>query len=286
MGMIIRVAFNNRNWMGKCTNADRDPRLFKCRDGSCCVQGTKLTKMVIVYQRSVGNSHLCKEYRWRKHGKILIESRAEGLVFFVFPDVDNSLVLWGMSKIKEVKGNEIYFDEFKPLPPEKWVRGLSSKDLIGKHWGSGLYRYIGPDKEAKLKELIKESKLKWIKSKDETFEDSIETEITDKEGKKILRKHLVRERSSKLVSAFKKSLPSYKCWVCGFDFQETYGKIGEGFIEAHHTIPVSSLDDKEVSIKDFAAVCSNCHRMIHKRNPMLDWKKLKKIVEEQKVKRH
>jgi hypothetical protein len=285
MGMIIRVAFNNRDWKGKCTNVKDDKRFFKC-SMEVVRTGYKIGKNGNCVSKACWEQHLCKKYRWRNNHGNFKRARAKEPVFFVFPHVDNSLVLWGMSKIKEVKGNEIYFDEFEPLPPEIWVRGLSSKKLIGKHWGSGFFRYIGPDKEAKLKNLIKESKLKWIKSKDETFEDSIETEITDKEGKKILRKHLVRERSSKLVSAFKKSLPSYKCWVCGFDFQETYGKIGEGFIEAHHTIPVSSLDDKEVSIKDFAAVCSNCHRMIHKRNPMLDWKKLKKIVEEQKVKRH
>jgi hypothetical protein len=152
MGMIIRVAFNNRNWMGKCTNADRDPRLFKCRE-EVVATGYEIDKNGNCVSKVCWEQSLCKEYRW-KSGKNFDRNRAEGLVFFVFPDVDNSLVLWGMSKIKEVKGNEIYFDEFKPLPPEKWVRGLSSKDLIGKHWGSGLYRYIGPDKEAKLKELI------------------------------------------------------------------------------------------------------------------------------------
>ena len=31
----------------------------------------------------------------------------------------------------------------------------------------------------------------------------------------------------------------YKCHICGFDFEETYGKIGRHFIHVHHIIPVS-----------------------------------------------
>lgn len=273
MGMVIRVGFNNKNWAGKCTNADRDRRLFKCRE-EVVNTGYKIDNNGNCLA-GCWESSLCKKYFWGSAVGNFNKERAKGQVFFVFPDVDNSLVLWGMSKIKKVEDDEIYFDKFKPLPPEKWVRGLSSKDVVGKVWMQNTYRYIDADKEAKLKELIK--------AKDETFEDPIETEITDIEGKSLLRKHLVKERSSKLISAFKQLLSSYNCWVCGFDFQETYGEVGAGFIEAHHTKPISSLKEGErVSTKDIVAVCSNCHRMIHKTNPMLDWKELKKKI---KVKR-
>jgi hypothetical protein len=153
MGMIIRVAFNNRNWMGKCTNVKDDDRFFKCSK-KVVATGYRVDKNGNCVSEDCWEQHLCKKYRWRTDHGNFKRAQAKEPVFFVFPDVDNSLVLWGMSKIKEVKGNEIYFDEFKPLPQEKWVRGLSSKDLIGKPWGNGTYRYIGPDKEAKLKKLI------------------------------------------------------------------------------------------------------------------------------------
>lgn len=112
--------------------------------------------------------------------------------------------------------------------------------------------------------------------KRDNFFDPIETEITEEEGRLVLRQHLTKERSNKLISAFKRALASYNCQVCGFNFKETYGDIGRGFIEAHHTKPVSSLNEKErISTRDLIAVCSNCHRILHRKNPPLDWKKLK-----------
>lgn len=57
------------------------------------------------------------------------------------------------------------------------------------------------------------------------------------------------------------------CKVCGFDFHQVYGDIGHNFIEVHHLVPVSSI--KEESIIDYktdmTVLCSNCHRMVHKR---------------------
>jgi 5-methylcytosine-specific restriction protein A len=52
---------------------------------------------------------------------------------------------------------------------------------------------------------------------------------------------------------------------CGFDFEVTYGQIGEGFIEVHHLRPLSEADGPTVtSLDDLAIVCSNCHAMIHR----------------------
>jgi hypothetical protein len=85
--------------------------------------------------------------------------------------------------------------------PQKWVRGLSSVDLLGKFWGRNTYRYIDQEIEDKIEKLFV--------LKDDQFEDSIDVEIKDIEGTKILRKHLLKERVSKLVIAFKNSLKTY-----------------------------------------------------------------------------
>ena len=71
-----------------------------------------------------------------------------------------------------------------------------------------------------------------------------------------------------------------KCQVCGFDFEKAYGGYGRGFIEVHHIVPLSTMDE-EVLVdpeKDLVCVCSNCHRMIHrKRNAILTIEELKSI---------
>lgn len=59
-----------------------------------------------------------------------------------------------------------------------------------------------------------------------------------------------------------------KCQACCFDFAGQYGDIGAGFIEAHHLRPLSTLQEgvpfRYDVATDFAVLCSNCHRMIHR----------------------
>ena len=109
--------------------------------------------------------------------------------------------------------------------------------------------------------------------------DISEIDIEDEEGRKLLRTHIIRERSSFLVRKFKRSLVNFACCICDFDFRNAYGEIGEGFIEAHHTKPISELAPGEkVNVKDLIPVCSNCHRMLHRSSPPVSWRKLRERV--------
>jgi len=61
-----------------------------------------------------------------------------------------------------------------------------------------------------------------------------------------------------------------KCAVCGFSFEDTYGELGDGYIEIHHRKPIFTYEeDEELSLSEalqgVAPVCSNCHRMLHRR---------------------
>ena len=58
-----------------------------------------------------------------------------------------------------------------------------------------------------------------------------------------------------------------KCMACGFDFEATYGELGRDYIEVHHIKPLSSLEEEtEINPEtDLVCLCSNCHRMIHRR---------------------
>ena len=60
------------------------------------------------------------------------------------------------------------------------------------------------------------------------------------------------------------------CWVCGFDLRKFYGEIGDGFIDCHHNVPISEYrDEKNSRVEDMTLVCSNCHRMLHRRRPWM-----------------
>lgn len=80
------------------------------------------------------------------------------------------------------------------------------------------------------------------------------------------RLHKRIERNARLIKAVKK-VQGHECRVCGINFELHYGDIGKGFIEAHHLRPVASLSGTKVPmdpVRDFAVLCSNCHRMVHR----------------------
>lgn len=77
-----------------------------------------------------------------------------------------------------------------------------------------------------------------------------------------------------------------KCQICGFDFKKKYGYIGENYIEVHHKKPLFSLDEELIPDPetDLITICSNCHRMIHrKKNDIITPEKLKEIIHEQNI---
>ena len=103
------------------------------------------------------------------------------------------------------------------------------------------------------------------------------------EGKVKERLHYSRERNQQLIRQAKQAAlekGKLKCQCCNFDFEAIYGEHGKGFIEAHHTIPVSELHEAggETKIEDLALVCSNCHRMLHRRRPWLSMENLEQLI--------
>ena len=104
------------------------------------------------------------------------------------------------------------------------------------------------------------------------------------EGKLKERLHRQRERNSSLTKQAKETslreTGKLECQCCGFDFEKIYGELGRGFIEAHHTKPVSELHEEgeETKLEDIALVCSNFHKMLHRRRPWLGMNELKRLL--------
>jgi putative restriction endonuclease len=113
--------------------------------------------------------------------------------------------------------------------------------------------------------------------------DLTEDDINFLEGKLMLRSHIIRERNPKLITIakekFKRKNGKLFCEACGFDFQNFYGEIGEDYIEAHHIKPISQIKEEEqTSIEDLVMLCSNCHKMIHRKRPWLTKENLNKLI--------
>ncbi len=118
---------------------------------------------------------------------------------------------------------------------------------------------------------------------DERNMDITQDDSSFSEGRKLIRKHIVRERNHQVISKAKneylKKNGTLKCEICGFDFEETYGKIGKGFIEGHHIKPVSEMKQGEKThVEDIVLLCSNCHSMIHRKKPWLSKDELLSLI--------
>lgn len=109
-------------------------------------------------------------------------------------------------------------------------------------------------------------------------------ELTFPEGKEKYRLHKFKERNREVVRLAKERHlavdKKLSCQVCNFSFTDMYGDLGIGFIEAHHILPISEIAKETlIRIEDFALVCSNCHRMLHRRRPWLSTGSLKELVQ-------
>ncbi len=116
------------------------------------------------------------------------------------------------------------------------------------------------------------------------------SKLVIEEGASIPTLGQARKRSDRLkaiaISSFKRDNKGRVfCTVCDFDFARKYGSHGRGFIEVHHLDPIFEKDVRGEKVQLLKAltrvtlVCSNCHRMIHRRKGhMLGITALKKLV--------
>jgi hypothetical protein len=88
--------------------------------------------------------------------------------------------------------------------------------------------------------------------------------------REVLRRHLSRERRRDLVDAARRRAMEreslLRCEACSFVFFDRYGPHGATFIACHHKIPIALGGERRTTLDDLALVCSNCHRMLHRKN--------------------
>ncbi len=156
------------------------------------------------------------------------------------------------------------------------ITGISELEhLLQRMYPSSQYVYSNKDggkKTQGLEYYIEFLKLK-EKESDSSEEILKEGGILDCHGSKYERNKTARQ----------KCIDHYgcKCVICDFDFETTYGKIGKNFIEVHHVIPLSEIKEEYIvdPIEHLRPLCSNCHSMIHRTNPMMGVENLKELYQ-------
>jgi len=171
------------------------------------------------------------------------------------------------------------------VPPERFEDAPRFWDFRAadesRLWRSGLFRYVPDDEAATM----------WA-AMEEVCDTTHLTVLRDLEAMQLEEQYTEGQRTTRLVSHYERNpelrtaavrIHGTRCQVCGMSFAEVYGNIGEGFIEVHRRKPVSEYEG-EVQVDpatDMAAVCPNCHRMLHlARCGPLTVEELRAIVEE------
>jgi hypothetical protein len=230
-GLVIRTVFNNQGWAGRCINPLKDIKCFKCLNGGLYInKGNPIEEDENGYCKGEPEDYplfaddpywcweqlLCKKYFW---GNVKGKWRSvfKGMpVYFVYPELDLSLTLWGHSVIDGIdnepeKYAPIYFKPFKPLPQERWIKGLTGKEITGEEWRQLHFRYLDESHERYLASLAAgKGKLEHKKNdvhssgSYEVLNVELKPDIKEKlekiahiEGREV--KELIREAVAKLI---------------------------------------------------------------------------------------
>lgn len=131
----------------------------------------------------------------------------------------------------------------------------------------------------------------WADDKYKSYDGPVSCEIIDPsaesrfpEGVAAYRRHKALERDVALAELAKRarlaSAGRLSCEVCDFDFNQTYGDLGMGYMEAHHAEPIAGMDGKgKTPLSAIRLVCPNCHRMLHLGPRLLTVDELRAIVQ-------
>jgi len=119
-----------------------------------------------------------------------------------------------------------------------------------------------------LKDIIKEKEEYSIQTLESTYGKIDDDYIPKTEGQRKVIQSIRYERNTQnRIKALE--YHGTTCLACEFSFNNHYGEnLARNFIEVHHIKPVSEGEAEINPETDLVPLCSNCHSMIHRENPM------------------
>lgn len=201
---------------------------------------------------------------------VLLKSKISGNVLLE-GDVDYyTNKVWKKNNVGEFITNKSDTSRHKPFNSINEFSILIKENLPLKADDTGYIENILKSK----KDIIHRVNKQFIQEEKHSVEEvaSIITEIENTnpelivtEGKVRLVTHIARERNSKIIKQKKQyaiEINKFYCEVCTFSFIDKYNAE---FIECHHRSPIAITGVRKTKSEDLALVCSNCHRMLHRK---------------------
>lgn len=194
-----------------------------------------------------------------------------------------------IDKIEIETGTTNYYATLKDYTPfvdavpfkknAKYLEAIPNGQELN-YWRSG----VRPINEKIYNAIVLLSHIIGVDTKDQAANELVTTIYQEGGKKKIYTTIYERDKNARKDAI---AVHGYVCQVCDFDFKETYGFLGEGYIHVHHKNPLSSSKER-IPINpetDLTVVCANCHSMIHrKKDTVLKIEELRKLVEERRKK--
>jgi hypothetical protein len=187
----------------------------------------------------------------------------------------NSREIIGISRVTKMVKNKEYHFWRASWTDVSLGRPRNTSFSINKYGEEEAKRLAIEARRAHLEELGDqlvyeyEDDLVWLVSPEKiAIAANVDTE-GDSEGEIALMEHRARERSRELRQAkirdFMVQHGHLFCEICDFDFEMSYGALGVGLIEVHHTKAIADYKREELTmLSDLMLVCSNCHYVIHR----------------------
>jgi len=228
------------------------------------------------------------------YGEFLVRNTEKQFYRFLFIGENDYLLIFSEDKTKliaqihhTIKRNETSEFIWKYSPTKRDGKNTKRKEYFEQSLGSTDFIISFPEIKADVNDFFDDLFLLADNRLEADKEDGVKPILNKRfpEGKRVERLHKSRERSSCLIRSAKnefiKKYNKLYCQICEFSFEDKYGEIGKSFIEAHHIKPLSELEDEtDSTINDIILVCSNCHRMLHRKRPWLSVENIKHLVRE------
>lgn len=110
-----------------------------------------------------------------------------------------------------------------------------------------------------------------------TREDGIQAGFPEGSRTTVLVNRYERDRRNRAAAL---AIHGFACAACIADLGKIYGDAAAALIEVHHVTPVSRLGDgyRVDPANDLVPLCSNCHRVAHRRDPPYTVAKLRAML--------
>jgi len=209
-----------------------------------------------------------------------LNTAEKGLVDFtkiqknILDEFDIALIIFRLTN------GEVFYVDYKKLKIYLTDENMTYNERAFEHWKLHIYpnEQIVTIKEKNNKVSIERNLNYLTQNISIVYPDDIDDNVLVEGAKKKVTVNLY-ERDPKARKACLEHY-GYNCYICKFNFEKNFGKIGRNFIHVHHIKPLSEINQeyKVNPIKDLIPVCPNCHAMLHKKTPAYSLKELKDII--------